>query len=674
MQLTTATRLAQVCDSTFGRSSSYSNGASIRTSIAGETLTVKYIIIVNCGNERNLIEVRKRETEQAAQLMTKFVENIKSSFKTQCGKSVSLKKNGDVDVRMDTSSAQYSQKRTIVFNATVSYQIGDAYEVNDDTEDLHCTSTNYNVQQTQKIPSKRLEEIVKCGKEPIYFMNKYVKIQHPVRGSLLFKTYPYQDDCVREFVQHRFNVVVKSRQLGLSTICAGYVLWYVLFHRDKNVIIIANKGKAAKNFLRKVKYGFDKLADSMKITGIVTWRDDAIVFSNGSQVQAVNTTEDAGRSEAVSLLICDEAAHIEKFEEIWTAIYPTLTTGGSAIVLSTPKGMGNQFHKLYSEAVDGVNDFNPIDLPWTVHPEHNQAWFDNETKGMSRQQIAQEMLCDFVSSGDTFLQHEEMDKLRGMLSQPIAREGKDHNVWVWKSPEPAHTYIISADVARGDAFDNSTFHILDCITADVVAEYRGKLAPDTFGDLMVQFGKLYNNALLCPENNSFGFMTQKRIKDLEYTNLYYESKHYKTVNGKKQLIEGAIAGITTSKSNRNIVIGKLGEMIRNNKITVHSQRFVDEMKTFVWLNGKAQAMKSKNDDLVISMAILCWVYSELYSNEEKKATSDISEIAKLGISTRRQFVSPIPVTLTIGVYGASSRTRRIYTPQTHMLDPRWVLM
>ena len=101
--------------------------------------------------------------------------------------------------------------------------------------------------------SRQIKEIVKCGKDPVYFLNKYLKIQHPVRGLISFDTYPFQDDCIQDFIDHRLNIILKSRQLGMSTLVAGYAVWLAIFQRDKNILIIATKLSVAQNFIKKVK-------------------------------------------------------------------------------------------------------------------------------------------------------------------------------------------------------------------------------------------------------------------------------------------------------------------------------------------------------------------------------------------------------------------------------------
>ena len=217
---------------------------------------------------------------------------------------------------------------------------------------------------------KQIKEIVKCGKDPVYFINKYLKIQHPTRGLIGFDTYPFQDECLKQFVDHRFNVILKSRQLGISTLSAAYAVWLAAFYKDKNVLVIATKLAVAQNFIKKVKISIRSMPKWLLLPEITANNKQTIEFSNGSQIKAVPTSDDAGRSEALSLLIVDEAAFIRNFDELWTSLYPTISTGGRAIVLSTPNGVGGQYHDIWLKAESKENEFNPIKLPWDVHPEH----------------------------------------------------------------------------------------------------------------------------------------------------------------------------------------------------------------------------------------------------------------------------------------------------------------
>ena len=478
----------------------------------------------------------------------------------------------------------------------------------------------------------QIKEIIKCGKDPTYFFNKYVKIQHPTQGSIPFKTYDFQDRCVDDFRKHRFNIVLKSRQLGLSTITAAYAMWMVLFHKDKNVLVIATKLAVAQNFIRKCKFLLASCPKWLILPQIVKNNSQALEFNNGSQIKAIPTSEDAGRSEALSLLIVDEAAFVRNFDTLWTGLYPTLSTGGEAIVLSTPNGVGGQYYDLWVYAEKGENIFNPIKLPWDVHPDRDDAWFEAETKNMSQKQIAQELLCDFAASGETFLRVEDIEYIREWIRTPIDRWGADMGVWVWDYPLKEKKYVISADVSRGDAGDYSTFHVIDTEASQIVAEYQGKLPPDRFAQLLAEAGQRYNDALLCPENNSYGYAVIMKLNELDYRNLYFQNDkdRYNYMYGDKDI--GKI-GFQTNSKTRSQILTKLEEVLRTKQVKIRSSRLYEELKTFVWKNGKAQAMRGQNDDLIMALAIGVWLYDT--SPQLSKTGTDLNKsmLAAFAVNT-----------------------------------------
>lgn len=485
-------------------------------------------------------------------------------------------------------------------------------------------------------PSKEIQvkEIIRCGKDPQYFMNKYCKIQHPTRGLIPFKTYPFQDDCVSDFNAHRFNIVLKSRQLGLSTVSAMYAVWMALYHRDKNILIIATKQAVAMNIVKKVKTAIAGLPSWLILPQIKSSTKTWVEFSNGSSIKSIATSEDAGRSEALSLLIIDEAAWIRNFKELWTGLYPTLSTGGRAIVLSTPNGMGGQYYDLYDGAEKKKNIFNPIKLLWDVHPERDQEWFDNETANMTQKQIAQELLCDFVSSGDTYIQVELMDKLRMQLENPIDMWGPDRAIWVWKYAIPDHQYVISADISRGDSTDFSTFHIIDTTISEQVAEFKGKIPPDKFGELLAEAGRKYNNAMLCPEQNTFGWATSQKLIDIGYKNLYYRNSKDRYDAAYGTGVSASKIGFSTQGGTKEKSLTKMEEWIRNDQIRLRSTRLFDEFRTFVDVNGKLRAMKGKNDDLVMALAIACWLYDGKKQEATKGIDFDQAMLAAFAVNSR----------------------------------------
>ena len=235
------------------------------------------------------------------------------------------------------------------------------------------------------------DEYTRCAKDPIYFMRKYCLIQHPTKGKIQFNLYDFQADTLSQFLEHRFNIILKSRQLGISTLVAGYSLWNMTFKDDFNVLVIAIKQDVAKNIVTKVRVMHSNLPSWMRV------RSDednklSLRLSNGSQIKAEASHPDAGRSEALSLLVLDEAAFVEHAKDIWTAATPALSTGGNCIALSTPNGVGNWFHKQWVAAEDGSNKFNPIKLHWTVHPDRDQAWRDEQDVVLGSKLAAQECI------------------------------------------------------------------------------------------------------------------------------------------------------------------------------------------------------------------------------------------------------------------------------------------
>jgi len=454
-----------------------------------------------------------------------------------------------------------------------------------------------------------LKEIVKAGKDPVYFTINYCRISHPQRGLIPFSAYDYQQELLNDFTGYRFNIILKARQLGISTITAAYISWLMLFHRDKNILIVATKLQTATNLVRKVKAIIKHLPPWMRISEIIVDNRTSFELSNGSQIKGSSTAGDAGRSESLSLLVVDEAAHVEKLDDLWTALYPTLSTGGRCIALSTPNGVGNWFHQNCVESENGTNDFHMTTLLWDVHPDRDKTWFEKETKNMSKRQIAQELECNFNVSGETVIHPDDIQWYLERAVAPEYRTGFDRNYWIWKRYNPEKPHLIVADVARGDGKDNSAFHIFELESMEVVAEYIGKPTPDDFADILWNVGAEYGNPMLVIENNNIGYAVLKKLLDKGYHNLYHSNKgdHQYVDPVTAQWKSNVIPGFTTSSKTRPLIVAKMEEFMRNKLIKINSNRLLSEMKTFIWHNGRPQAMRSYNDDLVMSFAIGCWV-------------------------------------------------------------------
>ena len=466
------------------------------------------------------------------------------------------------------------------------------------------------------------EEIRKCGNDPIYFLKNYVKITHPLKGQIPFTTFDYQDVLLNDFNDHRFNVILKARQLGISTIVAGYATWLMLFRREKTVLVLATKFKTAANLAGKDKKMMKSIPEWLRIAEITIDNQTSFELSNGSNIKASTTSKsDAGRSEALSLLIIDEAAHVENMEELWTGIFPTISTGGRCIALSTPNGVGNWFYKTYTDAENQVNNFHPIKLPWHVHPDNTPEWFKEQTKSMSRRDIAQEFECSFNMSGETVIHPDNMGMIREAILEPKYRTGFDRNYWIWEEPQNGNSYMVIADVARGDGGDNSVFHVIKLETMEQVAEYQGKPVLEMFASMLNSVGREYGNALMVVENNNVGYNILEKLIDMDYPNLYYSTKssHEYVEAMTAEVQNGVVPGFSTTSKTRPLIIAKMEEFIRNKVINIKSGRLYQELETFVWNNGRPEAMRGYHDDLVMSIAICCWVRDTALNANKREA-------------------------------------------------------
>jgi hypothetical protein len=368
----------------------------------------------------------------------------------------------------------------------------------------------------------------------------------------------------------------------------------------------------------------------------------SLKLSNGSQIVASSAASDAGRSYAVSLLLIDEAAFIDGIDRIYTAIKPTISAGGGCIALSSPNGIGNWFHKTWVGALNSENSFLPIRLPWDVHPERDHAWFENEKANMGSQEIAQEYECDFLASGNNVVTNDILEYYeKNHVMDPVERRGMAGDYWIWEYPDPSETYVVSADVARGDGSDYSTFHVLATKSYRQVAEFKSKIGTREFANNLITAATEYNSALLVVENANMGWDVINSITERGYPNLYYSPKGGDMSIDNfvyKMEKDQTIPGITNKQTTRPLFISKLESSLRGKEFIFHSKRMLEELRTFIWHHGKAQAQGGYNDDLVMALSFGLYirdtalVYHQNGMDMTRATLSNIN-IASSGISS-----------------------------------------
>jgi len=559
---------------------------------------------------------------------------------------------------------------------------------------------------SSKFTKKALvKEIIHCGKDPIYFINTYAKIEKPGArtGLVAFNTRPYQNDIIDAYLNNRRNIILKARQLGITTITAAYITWLILFHRNRNVLVVGTKQEVAKNTVRIVKTIMKHLPKWLIISSIDVNNRNSIELSNGSRVKAVTTSTDVGRSEALSLLFVDECAWIDKMDDIWTGLSPTIATGGSVILASTPRGTGNFFHKTFEKSRDGENEFNcklgtytnpgnsresyDDRLMWWVNDEYDEDWFYSETVGAGKtpREVAQEFLCNFNASGDTFIWHEDIEKMEQVVSEPSRRFPLDRNIWIWDEPVLNATYLISVDISRGDAQDYSAFHVLRLDTTPLlqVAEYKGKVKPDLLGTYLVSMAKYYNNATIAPENNSgWSGQTILKIQEHNYPFLHYSRQRKSKFKSDRevdpyyaQLRNDYLPGYAVTSANRLEMLAKMEQYIRLGDIRINSPRTVSEFKSFIVNDhNKPIAQRGYTDDLVMALAGGLYVRDQafIHSYRDNEMTIAMLSASTISITKTQHYVD--------FAYGDRSKIRehvneqnKLYMADGSEIDLNWLL-
>lgn len=457
------------------------------------------------------------------------------------------------------------------------------------------------------LSSEQVKTLARVVQDVFYF-SLFIFVVHPVRGKVRFELYPYQKSVLYQFVKDRFNIILKFRQAGITELISMYCLWLAMYHPNKKINIISIKDTTAKKVLKKIKYMYKNLPSYLQVP-IVNGRTgeygsaSMIEFNNGSFIESIPTSSEAGRSESLSLLVIDEAAIVRWADQIWAAAFPTLSTGGSAIVNSTPYGIGNFYHSKWVDAIAGGNEFTPIRLYWKMHPERDIEWYNQMSTALGPKRTAQEIDGDFLSSGNSVFDLMDIKAIEDCLSEfPIIKRRYNGQYLQFNEPEPDKDYFIGADVATGRATDYSSFTCMDKV-GEEQAVYKGRMSVDKYARLLGDTGQLFNWATLAPESNDVGLAVTSMLQAEGYPKLYYFQKMVKKKGKTRPEVDTAPGWLTTSK-NRPVIIDGLEADIRNDVITCKDPFFVYEAKTFIYDSlgrpvamGKHKANREGDDSL-----------------------------------------------------------------------------
>ena len=450
----------------------------------------------------------------------------------------------------------------------------------------------------------------------VFFCENYVYIKHPNKGKIKLQLRDAQKQAVKAWIENRYSIVLKARQIGFSTLAAAYSFWLAFFWPDRFIVMLSKTEREATKLLQKAKYIYKFLPDWLRLSGPELVQNNVLkmTFNNDSVIESLPSANEPARGESVYLAIIDEMAFLPNPEEAWASIEPIADVGGRVICLSTAKGEGNIFFNLWQGSQNGTNRFKGIFFPWSAS-ERDQAWYDAQAAELPVWQLHQEYPSNpeeaFIRSGRPVFDLDALTKLE--LSQPKKGRNKKLSdlrnsymfdpdggpLSIWLFPQAGAKYVIGADVAEGLARgDYSSAHVIDAKSGVVVAHWHGHVDPDKFGEeTLYALGHFYNEALIGVESNNHGLTTLTALYKAGYTNLYRQRR----LNERHPEATEKLGWRTTTLT-KPLAIDELNANMRDGVLNLRCEYTVAELKTFV-RDDNGQTHGSPHDDRVMSLAI-----------------------------------------------------------------------
>ena len=447
-------------------------------------------------------------------------------------------------------------------------------------------------------------EYKKCMDDPVYFAKQYCKVISLDKGLVNFNLYPYQERMFEHFNTNRFSIILACRQSGKSISSVAYILWFALFHSEKTIAVLANKGATAREMLARITLMLENLPFFLQ-PGTKALNKGSLEFSNNSRIIAAATSGSSIRGMSINLLFLDEFAFVENDATFFTSTYPVISSGKDTkvIITSTANGIGNVFHKIWEGAEQGTNNFKSFRVDWWDVPGRDEKWKEETIANTSQLQFDQEFGNTFFGTGDTLVGPETLMALRA--KPPIRVLG---DTYIYAEAEKKHEYVMTVDVAKGRGQDYSTFTVIDISTRPFkqVAVYRNNtISPILFPDIIYKFAKAYNDAYIVVEANDQGQVVCNGLYyDLEYENLHVESA-----------VKANALGIEMTRKSKRIGCSSFKDLIETGKIEVCDENTILEISTFEAKGQSYEASQGNHDDLVMNLVMFGYFAGTSYFGE-----------------------------------------------------------
>ena len=506
---------------------------------------------------------------------------------------------------------------------------------------------------------QQIEHIRLSMDDPMYFAINFVKVQHPTKGALPFKPYPYQTRLIDTFHNYKNTVVLAARQLGKTTCAASYLLWFAMFNPDKTILIVANTRGTAMEIMDRIRFAYEQLPNFIR-AGVVEYNKGAIRFDNGSRIISRATTKNSANGLSVSLLYVDEFAKVPPniAKEFWTSIIPTLSTGGSCIVTSTPNNDDDQFAQIWFGALDcydefgnilprgvGINNFKAELIKWNESPDRDEKWADEQRSQLGDDQFMREHECEFVSFDETLVDNLALRNLKGEPRE-LFRLGQ---VRFYDNIKPNNVYVVGLDPSMGTGGDSAALQVFSLPDNRQVAEWKHNktVIKDQIKILMQVLNYINRELQNSPyqtsepeiywsvENNGIGEASLLEIEhvgeDLFPGNFVHEPKNTRGSGRFRK-------GLNTTNKSKVTACSKLKQLIESRKLDIKSPNLIKELKNFISSGNSFKAKAGEHDDLVMSTIIVIRIFMMLIEWDD-----EIQEHFNDNIDDDDMYLEPMPI-------------------------------
>jgi hypothetical protein len=495
---------------------------------------------------------------------------------------------------------------------------------------------------------KELQDFIKCCDPDtgyLYFMDNFFMIQHPTKGSMVYHPWPYQKRLIETYHNYRYSISLMPRQSGKSTSAAGYLLWYAMFVPDSTILVAAHKYTGAQEIMQRIRYAYENCPDHIK-AGVTTYNKGSLDFENGSRIVSATTTENTGRGMSITLLYLDEFAFVRPSiaKEFWTAITPTLSTGGKAIITSTPNSDEDQFAFIWKGANKteddfgnttevGVNGFRAYRAHWSEQPGRDDKWAAEMKAQLGEDRFNREIGCEFIIADETLINPNTLIAMEGI--EPISRIGQ---VRWYKKPTKGNIYCVGLDPSLGTGGDPSAIQIFEANTTTQVGEWKhNKTDIPSQIKLLSQINKHIaectnepNNIYYSIECNGIGEAAIVSLNEYGESNI---PGIFISEVGKGR------RGFNTTNKSKLASCAKFKTLVESKKMTVNSRSLISELKAFVAHGGSYAAKVGDTDDLIMASLLVTRMLQQL---------SDYHYDLENQIRDHNEVIMPLPFYAVMG--------------------------